>query len=63
MKYYVKNINTGKVFAGKADKWQDVSCRWYDGERLYNPYSGETVWGWNDYKKSMKNSWEKRKSR
>ena len=63
MKYFVKNIVTGKIYTGKAEKWQDVSIRWYDGERLYNPYSGQTVWGWNDYKKSMKDSWDKRNSK
>lgn len=61
MKYWVKDLNTGKVYVGKANSWNDVSCAWYRGERLYNPYAKQTVYGWNDYKKSLRDSWNRRK--
>ena len=62
MTYWTKNIYTGQVYKGKASSWKEVSATWFDGDRLYNPYSGETVWGWNAYKESMRRSWEKRQA-
>ena len=38
MNYWIKNVFSGKIFKGKAEKWSDVSISDY-GDRLYNPYT------------------------
>ena len=58
MTYYTKDLYTGKVYKGKAETWREVSLSY--GEILYNPYSGRTVVGWNNYKKSMSDNYNKR---
>ena len=55
MNYWIKNVFSGKIFKGKAEKWSDVSISDY-GDRLYNPYTKQTVIGWNNYKKSLERS-------
>lgn len=46
MKYYTIDP-IGKVHCGKANSWKDVSIAPY--EKLYNPYTGRTVYGWGNY--------------
>ena len=58
MTYWTKNMITGKIYKGKANKWSEVS--WEYGMRLYNPYTGKTVIGWNNYKESLRKSYNQR---
>lgn len=60
MTYWTKNLFTGKVYKGKANSFKDVSLSY--GDVLYNPYNKQTVVGWNNYKKNMANSYNKRTS-
>ena len=58
MKYWTKNVFTGKICTGKAERWSDVSIQY--GDRLYNPYTKTTVIGWSDYKLSLSKSQSKK---
>ena len=57
MTYYTISPD-GKIYKGKANNWNDVSLNY--GDRLYNPYTKQTVVGWNFYKWSMKKSYDER---
>lgn len=61
MIYYVKSWQTGQIYKGKfveGGKQKFPSLTY--GDVLYNPYTKETIWGWNNYKKSMRESYKKR---
>ena len=57
MTYYTISKD-GKICKGKAKSFRDVSLQY--GDRLYNPYSKQPIVGWNNYKMSMRRSYEKR---
>lgn len=61
MVYYTKNVFTGKICKGKAESFKDVSLSY--GDRLYNPYNGISVIGWNNYKNSMRKSYREKFSK
>ena len=54
MNYYIKT-REGKILKGKnsSGKWEEVYRGMSIGDRLYNPYTGKTVIGWNLYKQQM----------
>ena len=56
MTIWLKNRFTGKVYKGKANSWSDVEHSLSYGDVLYNPYTGRTVYGWNNYKQDLSRS-------
>jgi hypothetical protein len=59
MNYWVIDRN-GKVYKGKSYDGKYHSTMIPYGCRLYNPYTQTTIIGWNDYKRSMNDSYKKR---
>ena len=52
MNYYLQTRD-GKILKGKADSWREVWFGMPFGSKLFNPYTGRTVIGWNKYKAEM----------
>ena len=60
MVYYVKDYRTGEVYKGKSVDGKYHSNTIPYGCTLWNPYTQQTVVGWNNYKRSMNESYKKR---
>ena len=52
MTYYIQTRD-GKVLKGKGENWNQVYRGMPIGSKLFNPYTGRTVIGWNLYKAQM----------
>lgn len=61
MTYWIKSRD-GRIYKGKArtGSWNEVYRGMSLGDRLYNPYTKQTVIGWNLYKQQLSSAQKKR---